>query len=120
MDKEQTMTKGQIEAKISEIVSKFEREVMGRGPEQIRTLIVSDLMIIRLTGYLSPAEKKLAQTGQGIEKLKGIRTMLFEDNINYLEEMIEAELNIRIESAHSDVSTRTGEKIIVLEADIPL
>ena len=33
------MTKGQVEAKISEAVSKFEIEFMGRGPKQIRTLM---------------------------------------------------------------------------------
>ena len=39
------MTKGQIESKISEAMSKFELEQMGRGPEKIRTIIFQDLMI---------------------------------------------------------------------------
>ncbi len=54
------MTKGQAEAKISEAVSKFEIEYMGRGPKQIRTQIIQDLIIIRLKGFLSQSEQKLA------------------------------------------------------------
>ena len=34
------MTKGQLEAKISEIVSKFEIEYMGRGPKTIKTRLI--------------------------------------------------------------------------------
>ena len=44
------MTKGQLEAKISESVSKFEIEFMGRVSKQIKTFIVQDL-IIRLKGF---------------------------------------------------------------------
>ena len=61
------MTKGQIEAKVSEAVSRFEIEFMGRGPKQIRTLIVQDLIVIRLKGFLSQSEQKLAENNQGVE-----------------------------------------------------
>ena len=37
------MTKGQVEAKLSEAISKFEMDIMGRGPKQIRTFIMQDL-----------------------------------------------------------------------------
>ena len=33
-------TKGQIEAEISEAVIKFEREYMGRGPEETRSYLL--------------------------------------------------------------------------------
>jgi len=33
------MTKGQIESKLSEAISKFEIEPMGRGPEENQTTI---------------------------------------------------------------------------------
>jgi uncharacterized protein YbcI len=64
------MTKGQIEAKISEAVSKFEIEYMGRGPKQIKTIITEDIIVVRLIGFLSPTEKKLAQTKEDIELIK--------------------------------------------------
>lgn len=53
------MTKGQIEAKISEAVSKFEIDYMGRGPKQIKTIITEDIIVVRPIGFLSPTEKSL-------------------------------------------------------------
>jgi uncharacterized protein YbcI len=108
------MTKGQIEAKISEAVSKFEIEYMGRGPKQIRTIIIQDLIIIRLKGFLSQSEQKLAENKQGVELLKKVRTTLFESAREYLQDLIKNILDIQIISTHSDVSTKTGEKIIVI------
>jgi len=108
------MTKGQTEAKISEAVSRFEIEFMGRGPKQIRTLIVQDLIIIRLKGFLSQSEQLLAENNQGVELLKKVRTTLFETSKSYLETFIREVVDVDIISIHSDVSTRTAEKIIVM------
>lgn len=108
------MTKGQLEAKVSEAVSTFEISYMGRGPKQIKTTICQDLIIIRLKGFLSQAEQKLAESSQGVELLKRVRTTLFEGAREYLEDLVKAVIDIDIESVHSDVSTRTGEKVIVL------
>ena len=108
------VTKGQAEAKISEAVSKFEIEYMGRGPKQIRTLIIQDLIIIRLKGFLSQSEQKLAENSHGVELLKKVRTVLFEKSREYLIGLIQEVVDIEVISTHSDVSTRTGEKIIVI------
>jgi uncharacterized protein YbcI len=111
------MTKGQAEAKISEAVSKFEIEYMGRGPKQIRTLIVQDLIIIRLKGFLSQSEQKLAENSQGVELLKKVRMMLFENSRSCLVALIKEIVDVEVISTHSDVSTKTGEKIIVMTVD---
>lgn len=108
------MTKGQAEAKISEAVSKFEIEYMGRGPKQIRTLIIQDLIIIRLKGFLSQSEQKLAENSQGVELLKKVRMTLFENSRTYLVSLIKEVVDVEVISTHSDVSTKTGEKIIVI------
>ncbi len=111
------MTKGQLEAKISEIVSKFEIEYMGRGPKTIRTYIISDMIVVRLTGFLSPSEQKLTDNPQGVELFKKVRTSLFEGGRGYLETLIMEVIDVAIVSTHSDISTKTGEKIIVITVD---
>ena len=108
------MTKGQLEAKISEIVSKFEVVISGRGPKTIRAYIISDMIVIRMINYLSQAEKHIASTDRGIEILKNMSTLLFEESRNTLETMIQEAFNINIVSTHMDTSTRTGEKVIIL------
>lgn len=111
------MTKGQLEAKLSEAISKFEVEYIGRGPKTIKTYIINDMILVRLTGFLSPSELKLTDNPQGIELLKKVRTSLFEGGRGYLETLIKDIINVAIVSTHSDVSTKTGEKIIVITTD---
>lgn len=111
------MTKGQLEAKLSEVVSKFEIEYMGRGPKSIKTYIISDMIVVRLNGFLSPSEQKLTDNPQGIELLKKVRTSLFEGGRGYLETLITDIIDVAIVSTHSDISTNTGEKIIVITVD---
>lgn len=108
------MTKGQIEARISEGVSRFEVEFMGRGPQKIRTIIVGDLVIIRLIGFLSQAEKQVVDTPEGVELLKKMRNMLFERNLPHFKKAVNEILPYEIQSTHSDISTVTGEKMIIL------
>lgn len=111
------MTKGQMEAKISEVVSRFEIEYMGRGPKMIKTYIINDMILVRLSGFLSPSEQKLTDNAQGIELIKKVRTSLFEGGRVYLETLITEILDVAIISTHSDISTKTGEKIIVITVD---
>jgi len=111
------MTKGQLEAKISEAISRFELEYMGRGPKSIRTFIVQDLIVVRLSGFLSPSEQKLTDNLAGIELLKKMRASLFECGRGYLETLITQVIDVAIISTHSDISTKTGEKIIVITTD---
>lgn len=113
-------TKGQIEAQISDAVSKFEKEYMGRGPKDIKTKIVQNHILIIIDGFLSPSEQKLADNNQGIKLIKDMRTALFENARNHLTELIGDIVKTNIVSMHSDVSIKTGEKVIVLtlEQDI--
>ena len=107
------MTLGQLTDKISQTVTRFEKEVMGRGPNEINTIINKDLIIVRLEGFFSKAEKRLAQGGE-VEQVKKVRTLLFENEEENFRSLIEDIIDCEIDSVHSDVSTRTGEKIIIL------
>lgn len=111
------MTKGQMEAKISEAISKFEVEYMGRGPKNIRTYIINDMIVVRLFGFLSPSEQKLTDNLQGVELLKKVRISLFEGGRGYLETLINDVIGVDIVSTHSDISTKTGEKVIIITTD---
>jgi uncharacterized protein YbcI len=55
-------TQGEIEAAICEGVRRFEQDYMGRGPKEIQTHLLHDLLVIRLKGVLTAAEQHLAQS----------------------------------------------------------
>ncbi|HBA84859.1 MAG TPA: hypothetical protein DCZ95_12265 [Verrucomicrobia bacterium] len=109
-------TKGDIEAEISEAIIKFEREYMGRGPEGARTYIMDDLVIVRLRGVLTPAERQLAKSegsGQGRTLIKQVRMELLEKARPLLEALVQDITGQTVRSLHTDISTVTGERIIV-------
>ncbi|MBD3242189.1 MAG: DUF2294 family protein [Chitinivibrionales bacterium] len=113
-------TKGQIEAEVSEAVTRFEKEHMGRGPLETRTYLVDDMVIVRLKGILTKAEHQLAKVernSRGRDLIKQVRMELIETGRPALESAIRAITKRRIRSLHADISTVTGEKIIVFTLD---
>ncbi|NQU38741.1 MAG: DUF2294 domain-containing protein [Lentisphaerae bacterium] len=113
-------TKGQIEAEISEAIIKFEREYMGRGPDETKTYIIDDMILVRLKGVLTPAEKHLAKAGektQGRSLIKQVRIELLEKAKVLLDTIIHDITGHNVKSLHTDISTSTGERIIIFTLD---
>lgn len=111
-----TKTKGEIESEICEALIKFEREYMGRGPEEARTYILDDLIIVRLRGVLTPAERQLVKSevaGHGRSLIKQVRMELIEKARPLLEVLVQDITGQHVKSLHTDISTATGERIIV-------
>ncbi|MFO0798535.1 MAG: DUF2294 domain-containing protein [Gemmataceae bacterium] len=109
-------TRGELEAEISAAVIRFKRDYMGRGPQEVRTFLVEDVALVRLRGVLTPAEQRLAQVEdphRGRDLIKQLRVELIEHGRDLLEQAVQAILGVRILSLHTDISTRTGESVIV-------
>ena len=109
-------TRGELEAEVSTAVMRFKREYMGRGPQDVRTYLMDDMALVRLKGVLTPAEQRLAQVEdphRGRDLIKQVRLELLEHGRELLEDAVKAILGVGIVSLHSDISTRTGESIIL-------
>jgi uncharacterized protein YbcI len=116
-------TKGQIEAEISEAIIKFEKDYMGRGPAEAKTYVIDDMVLVRLKGVLTPAERKLASDDPGFEGrelIKKVRLRLIERGRTLLENLIQTITGVTVVSLHTDISTRTGERVIVFTLAGPL
>ena len=107
------ITKGQMEAQISTAIINFEKEYMGRGPKEIKTYIIKDMIFIRLKGVLTPAEEQLAKTFEGANLIKKVRVQLLESAKVLLNSIIKEITGYNVISLHTDISTKTGERIIV-------
>lgn len=115
-------TRGQIEAEVSTAIVRFEREYMGRGPEETRCFLLDDMVLIRLKGVLTPAENNLASVRsdeRGRMLVKQSRIELMEKGRELLEAIIRDILGQEVKSLHTDISTRTGERIIIFTLDAP-
>jgi uncharacterized protein YbcI len=110
-------TQGEIEAAVCEGISRFEQEYMGRGPKDIHTHLLGDLVVVRLKGVLTAAEQQLVKSlsaDKGRDLLKQVRTHLIETARPLLEAMVHHATGIKVLSLHHDISTSTGEEVIIL------
>ncbi len=110
-------TRGELEAEISNAVIRFKREFMGKGPKEVRTYLIDDMVLVRLKGVMTPAEQQLAEVSdpnRGRDLIKRMRTELLEHGRELLQDLVKAILGVGVISLHSDISTRTGESVIVL------
>jgi uncharacterized protein YbcI len=105
--------KGQIEAEISNSLIQFEKDYMGRGPQETKAFIIEDMILVRLQGVLTPAEQQLAKNPEGMNLIKKIRSNLLEQGRELLKEVIEKITGIKVISLHTDISTKTGERMII-------
>lgn len=104
-----------LEMEISQTIVRFEKEFMGRGPLETRAYLLDDLLVVRLKGVLTTAEIKLAESQdskRGRYLLKQVRQELLDRGRPLLEAAIRDILGVSIKSMHTDISTKTGERII--------
>jgi uncharacterized protein YbcI len=109
-------TQGEIEGAISEGMGRFEQEYMGRGPRDVRAHLIDELVVIRLQGVLTAAEQHLVKTltpEKGRDLLKQVRTHLIETARPTMEVMIQVITGVNVVSLHHDISTVTGEEVVV-------
>jgi uncharacterized protein YbcI len=109
-------TQGEIESAISDGIGRFQQEYMGRGPKDIHTHLIGDLLIVRLQGVLTAAEQQLVKAlspDKGRDLLKQVRTQLIESARPGMEAMIQEVTGARLLSLHHDISTLTGEEVVI-------
>ncbi len=109
-------TQGEMEAAVCKGVTRFEQEYMGRGPKDIHAYLIGDFVIVRLLGVLTAAEQHLVQAlppEKGRDLLKQVRTQLVETARPALDALIEGITGEKPISLHHDISTSTGEEVLI-------
>jgi uncharacterized protein YbcI len=116
-------TQGEMEAAIAVGISRFEQEYMGRDPKDIRAYLLGDVVLVRLQGILTAAEQQLVQSlsaEKGRDLVKQVRRHLIETGAHVMEAIVESATGVKVLSLHHDISTVTGEKVMVFTlADPP-
>jgi uncharacterized protein YbcI len=117
-------TQGEIEAGVCDGMSRFEQEYMGRGPKHIHAHLIGDLLVVRLQGVLTAAEQQLVRSlsaDKGRDLLKQVRTQLIETARPLMDTMIQEITGVKVTSLHHDISTATGEEVVLFTLeDSPL
>ncbi len=97
---------------------------MGRGPKNLQTHLIDDLLVVRLHGVLTVAEQQLVKTlapEKGRDLLKQVRTHLIETARPTFEAMVHEITGVEVLNLHQDISTSTGEEAVLFRlAESPL
>jgi uncharacterized protein YbcI len=115
-------TQGEIEAAICQGIGHFEQEYLGRGPKSIYAYLLGDFLVVRLGGVLTSAEQQLVKTippEKGTGLIKQVRTQLMEMTRLTLGAIVQDITGIEVVSMHHDISTVTGEEVIIFTLTEP-
>lgn len=108
-------SKGSIEAEISKAITQWEKDFLGRGSISVKTDILRDMIIVTLKGILTPAEYAVCRTKEGILSIKKVRSEMVELGILDLQNIILTITGQEVKSFHTDLSTSTGERVMVFK-----
>ncbi len=110
-------TKIEIEGAIRIAIIKFEQEFMGRGPDDVKTFVVRDIVVVRLKGVLTPAERQLAKTAEGIDMVKRLRQNLIALGRDNLCEQVNKITGAKTLALFTDIDVQIGERVFVFTVD---
>jgi len=111
------LSKGEMENSIRNAIIQFEQEFMGRGPTDVRAFILRDIILVRLKGVLTPAERQLAKSDDGIGMVKQMRQNLISQGRDQLCRQILDITGAETSALFTDIDARIGERIIVFTLD---
>ena len=113
-------TKSEVETFIRNAIIKFEQEFMGRGPTDVKAFILRDMVLVRLKGVLTPAERQLAKNVEGVDMVKRMRQNLIAQGREKLCSQIAAITGTEVTGLFTDIETQIGERVMVftLEHDL--
>jgi CheY-like chemotaxis protein/uncharacterized protein YbcI len=114
--KSKTLTQGQSERAICDGILRFQEEYLGWKSEQIHAHLIEDLLLIRILGALTLAERQLGKSapqGKGRDLIKQVRKQLLETARPMLESLVHEVTGVKAVSMHHDLSTVTGEEVVV-------
>jgi len=110
-------TKGEMETAIRNAIIKFEQEFMGRGPTDVRAFILRDVILVRLKGVLTQAERQLANNADGVEMVKRMRQNLIAQGRENLCGEITNITGVKVTGLFTDIDAHIGERVIVFAMD---
>lgn len=109
-------TRGELESAVCLGMTRFEQEYMGRGPQDVQAYLLGDLLIVRMKCMMTVAEQHLVETRppeKGRDLVKQVRMQMMEGASMQIDSMIQLITGVTVRSMHHDISTRTGEKIVI-------
>ena len=98
---------------IAQAAIDFEQQTTGRMPTSVTVVLSGDTLVITLHGVLSPAEKALAMSLEGIARVQEFHRQLFASASDSLRQEIKRITGVEVREAVAEVETATGTVVKV-------
>lgn len=111
-----TLTQAESQAAICDGIIRFQDEYLGWKSEQVHVHFLKDLLVVRIRGVLTLAERQLGKSlspEKGRDLIKQARTQLLELARPMLESLVHEVAGVKMLSMHHDISTVTGEEVVI-------
>ncbi len=105
--------KKQMETRIREIITEFERNSIGKSFAEVKSYIIEDIIVTKLKCILTPMEQQLAKDPEGINLIKQCRFCFLEKLQSVLEKTIYSILSVRTISFYKDINVKTGQCFLI-------
>lgn len=109
--------KGELEVEVRDVVVRFKKEYLRRGPAETRAFLIGDRVLVCSRDNLTPAEADLAGAGHGAELIRQVYREQVEQGRELLRAALEEVLGVAVRAIHADLCPRTGEAVLVLSLD---
>ena len=86
----------------------FQLQRTGYAPSSAKTLLSQDTLVITLDGALTPAEKAMAASPAGAERLQEYHRKLFASSAESMLQEIKRITGVEVREASAEVDARTG------------
>lgn len=63
----------------NDIIRKLRKEIFGKGPERIHTVFIENMAVSTLYGNITPTERFIASTPEGLKMVHAARTSMIQD-----------------------------------------
>ena len=111
-----TLTQAESEAAICDGIVRFQEEYLGWKTELVLVHFFKDLLVVRIHGALTLAERQLSKSlspDKGRDLIKQSRKQLLELARPMLESLVHEATGVKVSSMHHDISTTTGEEMVI-------
>ncbi|MFJ8260959.1 DUF2294 domain-containing protein [Rummeliibacillus sp. NPDC094406] len=63
----------------NDIIRKLRKDIFGKGPERMHTVFIENMAVSTLYGNITPTEKFIASTPDGLKMVHAARTRMIQD-----------------------------------------
>ena len=88
---------------VAQAAKSFEQQRTGHAPKSVTVVMSDDVLVIRLHGVLSEAEKVLAQSQEGVEQVQEFHRRLFAIAAGSLRNDIEGIMGVKVQQANANI-----------------